>query len=160
MTSRIPAVRGKTLRVRARRFTELVLLTTVCGAFLAATPVSAQDWTADRDTVLTAEGWAQFGKNVSDAIYEGNAGQRQTALRHIVQYGQYLRLDRELVFEVMRIYRNHKELRMRRLAVLALGNMNDRWAIEFLEMLEPYEEHPELKDTIRRVVAEYRATHQ
>jgi hypothetical protein len=129
----------------------------VCTAFLMETPASAQDWTAERDTVLTAEGWAQFGRNISEAIYSGNSGQQQAALRHIVQYGQYLRFDRELAFEVMRVYRDHEIPRMRRLAVLALGNMNDRWAIEFLDMLAPYEESKELQDTMNRVVAEYRS---
>ena len=38
----------------------------------------------------------------------------------------------------MRVYRDHDDQNVKRLAIVALGNMGNRWAIEFLEMLAPY----------------------
>ncbi len=48
---------------------------------------------------------------------------------------------------------------MRRMAVLALGNMEDRWAVEFLDMLSEYEESETIRKTMEEVVSAYWEAH-
>jgi hypothetical protein len=119
-------------------------------------PAIAQD-DAVSDTMLTAAGWAEFSSNLRSAIASDNEGARVGALSQIIRHGQYLDFDELTVFEVMRMYRDSKDPKIRRMAVVALGNMNNRWAIEFLDMLSRYEENETIKSTMERVVKEHRS---
>jgi len=111
----------------------------------------AQD-EATSDTMLTAAGWADFSANLKQAIHSDNEGANTGALSQIIRYGQYLHFDELTVFDVMRMYRDSSEPKVRRMAVVALGNMHNRWAIEFLDMLSKYEQDPTIKKTMEEVV--------
>lgn len=111
----------------------------------------AQD-DATSDTMLTAAGWAEFSANLKQAIHSDNEGANTGALSQIIRYGQYLHFDELTVFDVMRMYRDSSEPKVRRMAVVALGNMHNRWAIEFLDMLSKYEQDPTIKKTMEEVV--------
>jgi hypothetical protein len=136
------------------------LLTLVALASLVLIPSSALaqegEQYATSDTLLSPQGWIDFGQSISDAILTGNEGQKYAALRHVVRYGQYLDFETDVVFEVMRMYRDGVKIGPRQLAVVALGNMHSRWAIEFLDLSSEYEQSEELLTTIRSVVANYR----
>jgi len=119
-------------------------------------PVSAQEY-ADRDTTLSGTQWKAFQENLAEAIHEGNEGAKLGALSQIARYGDFLSFDQLTVFEVMRMYRDGDEVNNRRLAVVALGNMGSKWAIEFLDMLSRYEEDETVKSTMEAVVREHRA---
>lgn len=116
------------------------------------TPASAQDSGLDRDTLLTGAQWETFNQNLIDAVHRGSDGVREGALMQIAHYGEYMDFPELTVFEVMRLYRDHEDPRIKRLAVVALGNMGSRWAIEFLDMLAPYEEDASLRKTMESVV--------
>lgn len=111
----------------------------------------------ERDTMLTGAQWEAFNKNLTKAVESDNPGVVEGALTQIAQYGQFMEFPELTVFEVMRIYRDHENPRIKRLAVVALGNMGSRWAIEFLDMLAPYEENEALKKTMENVVRRHRS---
>ncbi len=126
-----------------------------CLAMAATTPAMAQD-DMKSDTMLTASQWAQFSKNLREAIMSDNMGAKTGALGQIIRYGQYLQFQELTVFEVMRLYRDSQDPKVRRMAVVALGNMNNRWAIEFLDMLSRYESDETIKRTMERVVQDHK----
>jgi hypothetical protein len=132
-----------------------LILSTVCLLVVSSVPAHAQD-DAMRDTMLTAAGWAEFSSNLRTAIASDNEGAKVGALGQIIRYGQFLKFDELTVFEVMRMYRDNEDQKIRRMAVVALGNMNNRWAIEFLDMLSRYEENETIKATMERVVKDHR----
>jgi hypothetical protein len=125
----------------------LVPLTTVQGQMTGA------------DTLLTPKQWVEFHDNIAVAIVSENPGIVEGGLRQIVRYGEFLDLERTSVFDVMRIYRDHSDENMRMLAVRALGSANDRWAIEFLDMIVEWEANPAVKKAIKGVVSEYWKSH-
>ena len=121
-------------------------------------PVNAQNISTS-DTLLTPAQWIEFNENIVEAIHSDNPGVNEGALRMIIRYGHSLNLDRDTAFNIMRIYRDDDSEATRRMAVLALGNMEDRWAVEFLDMLAPFEESESIKKTMNDVVAAYWESH-
>ena len=111
----------------------------------------------DRDTSLTGAEREAFNKKIVEAVHSDNQGIREGALVQIAYYGDYLDFPELTVFEVMRMYRDHDDPQIQRLAIVCLANMGSRWAIEFLDMLAPYESNETLKLTMEDVVREARA---
>lgn len=97
--------------------------------------------------------WDNFSKNLVEALSMKHDGVREAALRMIIQYGDRLAV-KDAVFDVMRIYRDHDNVYLRRMALVALGEMKSTWAIRFLERSEAFETVPELQHTIRAVVSQ------
>jgi hypothetical protein len=135
------------------------LLYTLTCAIVLTTTVGIQGAVAQDDsvpdTLLTPLGWIEFSDNLVEAIAEGNEGAKEGALMQIIRYGDFLTFDRRTTFDVMRLYRDHDDDRIRRLAVVALGKMKDRWAIEFLDMLARFEPNEQIKNTMKSTVEEY-----
>lgn len=100
----------------------------------------------------TAAQWTVFSSNLVDALTSDHDGLQEAAMRMVIQYGDQVKVN-DAVFDVMSIYRNHKDENMRRMAVVALGEMNSKWAISFLKRAESFEKSPVLKKTIHAVVA-------
>jgi len=139
--------------LKSLTFTALMMLCTVL-VFSAQNATAQED--VSRDTMLTAAGWAEFSTNLKEALRSDNEGARVGALGQIIHYGQYLNFEELTVFDVMRMYRDDKDPKVRRMAVVALGNMHNRWAIEFLDMLSRYEDNPTIKKTMEEVVKKSR----
>lgn len=132
-------------------------LGTLVLAMVFAVPAFAQQPVADRDTMLTGAQWDAFNKSIIDAVHSDNRGVREGGLVQICQYGDYMSFPELTVFQVMHIYRDDPDPRIKRLAVVALGNMGSKWAIEFLDMLSEYEDNESLRKTIDSVVREAKA---
>lgn len=130
-------------------------LTAVVAVILFVLPASGQD-SMDRDTLLTGSQWEAFNESLINAVHDDNEGVREGALMQIAYYGDFMDFPELTVFEVMRIYRDHDDPQIKRLAVVALGNMGSKWAIEFLDMLAPYETNEALRKTMESVVREAR----
>ncbi len=128
-------------------------------AILAFSSQAAAQDVAITDTLLTPSQWVEFNQNIAVAIQSDNAGVREGALRMVIRYGLYLHMDRDAAFDIVRIYRNNEDAAVRRMAVIALGNMEDRWAIEFLDMLSRFEESDTIRKTMEDSVAAYWQSH-
>jgi hypothetical protein len=71
----------------------------------------------------------------------------------IIRYGD--RLDvRASAFDVARLYRDHRDERMRHLAAVACLHLNDDWAVGYLRMSEPFERSARVLHSIRALLAE------
>lgn len=104
---------------------------------------------------LTARQWQAYSRQLTGALASGHDGLQQGALRMIIQYGDDLAFERPAVFDVVRIYRDHANDNLRRMAVVALGQMHDAWALDFLKRSVRFERTPSVRYTILSVLDEH-----
>lgn len=150
--------------VRLARYTTILLLVLTCGPTLTTTAQTLASTearfeemqrtltTPSMRTVLSQAQWTNYSKQLTHALASDHAGMQQGAMRMFIQYGPYLGMKRPAVFNLVRIYRNHPNDRMRRMAVVALGATNHTWAIDFLKRSAPYEQTPSVQHTILAVL--------
>jgi len=106
---------------------------------------------ASAKAAVSRAAWDAFSKNLVNALKSDHDGLREAAMRFVIQYGDQVDV-KAAVFDVMRIYRNHENQNLRRMAVVALGHMNSDWAISFLRLSVEYESSDALRHTLRSVV--------
>ena len=104
--------------------------------------------------------WFHCNERLKKALIAGNSGLQESALHRIIRYGAYLPADKATVFEVMKIYRNHDDDRMRRMAVIALGELEDAWAMGFLKQAVKFEQNERVAHTIKYVLKNYDGSYQ
>ena len=102
---------------------------------------------------MTAADWEVYCDRLEEALASKNDGLRQGALRMVIQYGHYMDFGRMAVFDAVRLYRDHADDRIRRMAAVALLQMNDSWAFDFLERSVPFEKNQTIKRTLLAVLA-------
>lgn len=143
-----------------KRFPPLLLILAVALATaspLYATPDSPAladpaETTADLSTV----DWEAFSTNLVRALASDNDGLHVSAMQLIIKYGDRLDVDRAR-FDVMRLYRDHDDDRVRRMAVVTLGTMQNGWALGFLTRSIDFEKNPAVRHTMQAVLADHRA---
>ena len=87
--------------------------------------------------------WEAFSANLVKGV-------KQAAMQHIITYGDRLDVN-EAVFDIVRIYRFHKNERFRQMAVVALSKINSDYAAYFLKRSLKFEKNP----TIYRQILDY-----
>ncbi|HEX7071125.1 MAG TPA: HEAT repeat domain-containing protein [Rhodothermales bacterium] len=100
---------------------------------------------------------ASYGMTVGELLASDDDEHRVAALRHIIRDGANTKFSRTDVYQVVRIYRDHPDDDIRRMAVVALGQMNDGWAIDFLTRSTHFERTPKVLHTLIAVLDEYNA---
>ncbi len=156
--------------IARRTLLTLALLVTL--TIGASTPATAQPSFSDEDLgqLIEATGqrlnqpevrahvtraqWDTFGDNLEKALACGHEGVQQSALRMIIFYGDNLSISRTGVHETVRIYRDHDDDRVRRMAVVALGKIKDPWGLDMLKRSARFEKSPGVRHTIQAVLAE------
>ncbi len=101
---------------------------------------------------MSAHQWDAFSGNLRDALASGHNGLQIGAMRLSIQYSEYVNIDGSAV-DLMRIYRNHSDDQVRRLAVVALGSLDSQMVTSYLRLHEPFEKSPIVRRTIRAVIA-------
>jgi hypothetical protein len=90
-----------------------------------------------------AAAWVAFSDNLVAALRSGNHGVRCSALQQVVAYGP--RVDvRAARFEVVRLFRDSPDERVRLLALSALAQLRDGWVADFLARSARFEKDPRL----------------
>lgn len=133
-----------------KRFLSLVTCFALAGTLLVNAHSTEKELVAPKANATAAQ-WTVFSNNLVDALTSEHDGLQEAAMRMVIQYGDQVRVD-DAVFDVMRIYRDHNDENMRRMAVVALGEMNSKWAINFLKRAERFEKSETIKKTIHAVV--------
>ncbi len=103
---------------------------------------------------VTRAQWDTFSDNLEKAMACGQEGVQQGALRMIIFYGDNLTISRSGVHDALRIYRDHDDDRLRRMAVVALGKIQDPWGLDMLKRSVRFEKSPGVRHTIQAVLAE------
>ena len=96
--------------------------------------------------------WDAFSNTLVQALQSKHDGLKGAAMRMVIQHGDQVNV-KPAVFDVMRVYRDHDDENMRRLAVVALGEMNNRWAIRFLSRSLDFEKSPTVRRTMKAVIS-------
>jgi hypothetical protein len=76
--------------------------------------------------------WQRFSVNLVKAFKVPNDGLHQSAMGMIIRYADKLDVD-DAVFDIVRIFRSHKDSRVRQLALVTLHKMQNAWAMDFLK---------------------------
>lgn len=136
---------------------------------IAASPVSAASGTDDTGArleaakvmlersagVLSANQMSALSHTLRDALESTHYGFQTSALRLMIQYGDQVKFNHHTIIEVVRLYRDHSDDRVRRMAVVALGAVGDKWGLDFLKRSLPYETVAPVRHTVAAVVAEH-----
>ena len=102
---------------------------------------------ADDERSLETVDWETFSDNLVNAFQVGNEGVKLAAMQNIITYSDYLDV-RDAAFDLVRIYRHHKDQRVRQMAVVALHKINNNWAMHFLERSLKFEKNPTIAHQI------------
>ncbi len=105
--------------------------------------------------VLSVEQLDVLTRTLSDALESAHFGIQTSALRLMIQYGDQVAFSHRTVIEVVRLYRDHSDDRVRRMAVVALGALDDEWGLDFLRRSLPYEQVAPVRHTVAAVIAEH-----
>lgn len=138
----------------------LLLTFVLCATTTAGLRASAQGdrvspipVTADSVDLTTRQiSLPSYGQSVSALLSSDDDDLREAGLRHVIRDGAATKFSRVDVFNVVRIYRDHADDNMRRMAVVALGQMNDAWALEFLARSAHFEKTPHVLHTVLAVI--------
>ena len=80
----------------------------------------------------------QFGENLVVALKSDNEGLKISALQHIAAFGERIDVS-DARFEMVRLFRDNKDVRVRMMALAALSKANDAWIADFLYRSARYE---------------------
>ena len=98
--------------------------------------------------------WEKFSQCLVKMFKTDNEGLKQSAMQRIIQYSD--RLDvKDAAYDIYNIYRWHKDVQVRRLALIALYHTNYRWAMNQIVKDLKIESSPMLKRQMICMVNEY-----
>ena len=103
--------------------------------------------------------WQAFSKNLVVAIQSSNEGLRESALRQVIRYEGKLDVN-AAIFDIVGIYRNHNDLHVRQLALVALYKTQNPWAMDFLRRHLQFETNKCVHKMTLNVVADYYAANR
>ena len=100
--------------------------------------------------------WKLVSKNLVRALASENEGLQQSAMEIFVRHADRLDIN-AAVYDVMRVYRNHPSPRVRKLALVTLYKMQNKWAMEFLKLDLRFQDDETLKRMVAAILLEYQA---
>jgi hypothetical protein len=142
-----------------KRFTPLLVLLLISFAMTAPLHASPDpdaptlvDPALTTDNLMTVD-WEAFSTNLVRALGTENDGLQNTAMQLVIKYADRVDVHRAR-FDVMRLYRDHDDDRVRRMAVVTLGAMKNNWALGFLARSVAFEKDPAVRHTIQAVLVD------
>ncbi|NNF03362.1 MAG: hypothetical protein HKN17_02750 [Rhodothermales bacterium] len=108
---------------------------------------------AQATSAVTKAEWDRFSASLVDALTSGERSLQNAAMRLVIEYGEHVDVG-EAKFDIVRIYRDGSDVQARRMAVVTLASLNDRWTTDFLQRSVRFEKSETLKKTIRAVLAD------
>jgi len=95
--------------------------------------------------------WPMISQNICNAIKSDNDGLRQSAMQCIIQYEGLLDAS-DMVFDLVSIFRDHDDVRMRQMALIAVYKTRDSWAMKFLKRRLAFEDSPKFRYLITAIL--------
>ncbi len=103
---------------------------------------------------VTAARWEAFSDNLVHALQSDIEGVKLSAMQMVIRYEGQVDVD-AAVFDIVRLYRDHRDDDVRRMAVVALGKMQHPWAMDLLKRSLRFEKDAAVRHTLLAVVSEY-----
>jgi len=82
--------------------------------------------------------WDILSQNLVNALKSDNPGLQQSAMRLIIQYANHIHVE-AAVFNVMRLYRQSDDSKVRQLALVTLHKIGNAHAMDFVKRNLKYE---------------------
>jgi hypothetical protein len=98
--------------------------------------------------------WEAFGKNLVKAVATPNEGLQLAAMGMIIRYADSLDV-KDAVFDIVRIFRSHKDTRVRRLVMVTLSKIKVEWTMYFLKRNRQFEKDETILKHNYSIVNEY-----
>jgi hypothetical protein len=105
------------------------------------------------------ENWGKFSQSLVEMFNSDNEGLKQSAMMQIIVYSDKLNVQ-EAAFDIYNIYKFHKNIHMRHLALVTLYHLNYEWAMNQLVKESKIEQSPILKKQLIYMVNEYNKSKQ
>ena len=98
--------------------------------------------------------WEVFSKNLVKAVQSDNEGLKVSAMQQIIRYSDNLDVS-AAACDIVKIYRNHKNDRVRQLALVTIYKMQNKWAINCLRTAVRYEKSAALQRQMYHIINEF-----
>lgn len=102
----------------------------------------------------SAEQFAAYSRALERSILGEHPGVRMDAVRQLVRYKGRVHAG-VATLDVVRLYRDALDPRVRLLALSALHATGDAWAMDFLRRSVPFERDARLRRVMKAIVADY-----
>jgi len=122
-------------------------LITILVVVLLSIPALA--WSGEHavQTADDAAKWKAFSKNLVKAIASENEGLQRSAMRLIIAHADYVDVN-QAIFDLVRMYRYHKNEKVRQLAAVTIQKLQHKWANGFLVRNLKFEDNENIKNQI------------
>jgi len=95
--------------------------------------------------------WDAFSKNLVKSLKSDNEGIQLSAMQQVITYADKVNVG-DAVFDIVQVYRSHKDVKVRQLALTTLHKTNNAWAMDFLKRNLEHEKSPVLKAQIYHIL--------
>jgi hypothetical protein len=98
--------------------------------------------------------WQAFSKNLVKAIATPNEGLQQSAMTKIIRYGDKLDVN-DAAFDMFRIFRTHRNPKVRQLALVALHKIQNKRIMYYLKRNRKFEGNETIRQINAHIVQEF-----
>ena len=95
--------------------------------------------------------WESFSKNLVKALKSSNEGLQVSAMQLVIKYGEKVDVD-NAVLEIVKLYRNHKDVRVRQIALVTINAMENDWAIGIIKRDFAFENSQKIKRMMAAII--------
>ena len=96
--------------------------------------------------------WDMFSKNLVKALKTPNTGLQVSAMQKVITYADKLDIS-DAALALVRLYRNHKDERVRQLALVAINATNNDWAAGIVKRDYNFEKSAKIKRVMAAIIA-------
>lgn len=128
----------------------VAMILALIGLLVGSSVFAAND---DWEKLVAKTDWKAYSKNLVAALKSDNLGLQVSAMQQVIKYKDYLDVDRA-VLDLVRVYRRHKDDRMRQLALVTLYSMKNDWAMGIVKRDFNFECCPKVKKLMAVILYE------
>ena len=126
-----------------------MILSLLCLLVGSSVFAANDDW----KKLLSKTDWNVYSKNLVTALKSDNLGLQVSAMQQVIKYKDYINVDRAAL-DLVRIYRRHKDDRMRQLALVTLYSAKNDWAMGIIKRDFNFECCPKVKRLMAAMLVE------
>lgn len=113
--------------------------------------IRAEEITIAGDHFIQTTDWQKFSENLVVALNSCNCGLQVSALQKVIKYSNQVTINKAIK-KIVRLYRCHPDLRVRRLALVTIHAVQNEWAIGIVKRDLPFESNPKMKKLMQAVI--------
>ena len=101
--------------------------------------------------------WELFSKNLVKALNSDNLGLKVSAMQKVIKYKEKVDVE-DAALEIVRLYRRHKDERVRQLALVTLHSMQNDWALGIVKRDYNFENNSKIKRLMAAIITDRKKT--